>query len=68
MRRRLGIDWRRVATILRARNEGDVIRCPSCRAEGTVPYIAEHVLTTHRHTPIGKTLARVIVQQARSDA
>lgn len=61
MTKRIGVDWRRVATILRARAEDEMITCPYCKAQGSVPYIAEHVLQAHRESPAGRSLARVVL-------
>ena len=55
------LDWKRVATILKATREEDVA-CPSCRARGSLPYIAEHVLATHPTTQAGRQLAKLVLQ------
>lgn len=60
------VDWQRVAAILHARREDEMIRCPSCRAQGSVPYIAEHVLATHPESQAGRRLAKVVLGASRS--
>jgi len=59
--RRGTIDWDRVALILGARPSDDIITCPACRAQGSVPYIAEHVLATHPESKNGKQLAKLVL-------
>jgi hypothetical protein len=62
------VDWARVASILGARAEEEIVQCKHCAAQGSVAYIAEHVLTTHATTPIGKQLARVVLRNATPSA
>jgi hypothetical protein len=65
--KRMSIDWSKVAVILRADDPEALISCPSCRAEGSVPYIAEHVLTTHPESQPGRRLAK-LVREGRASA
>lgn len=65
---KLTIDWDRVARILGARPSDDVITCPACRAQGSVPYIAEHVLATHPESKPGKTLAKLVLGDKKASA
>jgi hypothetical protein len=52
------IDWDRVGEIIGARRDG-MATCQHCRAQGTVAYIAEHLLATHPTTPVAKRLAKL---------
>ena len=54
------IDWRRVAVALRAKEPDELIRCPHCRAQGVVAYVAEHVLETHPTSPEARKIRRVV--------
>lgn len=57
------IDWARVAELLGARAEDELVQCKYCAASGSVAYIAEHVLSTHRSTQIGRQLERVVLKR-----
>lgn len=58
------LDWDRVTQILRANSLEDVIRCPSCAANGAVMYIAEHVLTAHAASPAARQIQRLVLRGA----
>ncbi|MFN2614499.1 MAG: hypothetical protein ABR552_06745 [Actinomycetota bacterium] len=54
------VNWYRVGAILRAREPDAMVRCPSCNAQGVVPYIAEHVLTVHPTSPAGGQIRKAV--------
>lgn len=58
------IDWHKVALLLRAQRDDDVVTCPYCKARGVVPYIAEHVLTTHAASPVAGKIRRAVAPDA----
>jgi hypothetical protein len=62
------VNWHRVATVLRAREPDAMVRCPYCRAQGVVPYIAEHVLTAHQTTPVAKQIRKAVAGEAPRSA
>lgn len=62
------IDWQRVARVLRARRDDELTTCPLCRAQGSVPYVAEHVLATHPESKEGRALARIVLGEGSRSA
>lgn len=67
MGRRMSMDWDRIATILGARPGDEMARCPLCRAEGSVPYVAEHVLTTHTASRPAAAIRREVTPRAHPE-
>lgn len=61
MSRRRTIDWHKVAAALHAREPDDIIRCPYCKAQGVVSYVAEHLLATHPTTREGRAIASIVL-------
>ena len=59
--RKPAMDWKRVATILRAHADDEILTCMYCRATGSIPYLAEHLLTTHPTTKEGRQIAKVVL-------
>ena len=55
------MDWKRVATILRAHTEDEILTCTYCKAQGSIPYVAEHMLSTHPTTREGRQIAKVVL-------
>jgi hypothetical protein len=62
------VNWFRVAAVLRAREPDEIVRCPSCKAQGVVPYIAEHVLTAHPTSPAGAQIRKAVTTDASRPA